>query len=189
MESAALNLTGQMLISMPDMGDSRFTQSLVFICNHDESGAMGLIVNKPLEGMFLTELLEQLSLSGEADVATQPLFYGGPVENNRGFVLHSGEYRSSIATLAVGEDFAMTATQDVLEDIAGNNGPKNALIALGYAGWGPRQLESEIARNGWLTCPARPELVFSPTPQTLWQDALLTIGASALTLSSEAGRA
>lgn len=184
-----LNFTGQLLIAMPGMMDPRFAHSTVLLCAHSEDGAMGLIVNKTMGGMKFSDMLEQLSIDESADSRKMPLHFGGPVEGGRGFVLHSAEYRSDISTLPVSDLFAMTATLDILEDMAVGGGPDQALMALGYSGWGPGQLESEIAENGWLVCDASLELVFQPDNDTKWEAALNSLGIDPLTLSASAGHA
>ncbi|MEL6465625.1 MAG: YqgE/AlgH family protein [Pseudomonadota bacterium] len=187
-DTAALDLTGQLLIAMPGMGDPRFDRSVVFLCAHSQDGAMGLIVNKPAADMVLGELLDQLDISCTSPARDTVVHFGGPVETQRGFVLHSADYKSRLQTLKIGA-FGMTTTQDVLEDIAAGNGPNDALIMLGYAGWGAGQLEGEIARNGWLTAPASPKLVFGDDDLTTWMDALDVLGVDPVGLSSTAGRA
>ena len=187
--SDPLDLTGKILIAMPGMGDPRFAHSVVFLCAHSSDGAMGLIVNKTMGKMTFSDLLEQLSI--EESIKSRPmlLHFGGPVEGGRGFVLHSSEYRSQISTLPVDDFFAMTATQDVLEEMAQGEGPDKALMALGYSGWGPGQLEAEIAENGWLICDAGFDLVFDLADEKKWEAALNTLGIDPLTLSASAGRA
>ena len=187
--SDPLDLTGKILIAMPGMGDPRFAHSVVFLCAHSSDGAMGLIVNKTMGKMTFSDLLEQLSI--EESIKSRPmlLHFGGPVEGGRGFVLHSSEYRSQISTLPVDDFFAMTATQDVLEEMAQGEGPDKALMALGYSGWGPGQLEAEIAENGWLICDAGFDLVFDLADEKKWEAALNTLGIHPLTLSASAGRA
>lgn len=184
-----IDLNGKLLIAMPGMGDPRFANSVVFICAHSPEGAMGLVVNKPTGDLRLKDLLEQLSISTGDDMRNRDVHVGGPVESGRGFVLHEYGYHSSISTMDVNDSFAMTATLDILEDLAQGRGPARAIIALGYAGWGPGQLESEIAQNGWLTCDAAPDLVFDTADARKWDAALNTLGINALTLSSEAGHA
>jgi putative transcriptional regulator len=182
------NLTGKLLIAMPEMGDPRFEHSVVFLCEHSDQGAMGLIVNKPLDGLTFPDLLQQLKIdfSPKAEVSVH---FGGPVEHGRGFVLHSQDYTGTGSTLDVVDDFSMTATQDILESIARGQGPIRSLLALGYAGWGPGQLEDEIQTNGWLTCDATPEIVFAEEDSTKWSAALRSLGVDPLTLSAAAGRA
>ncbi|SFL47711.1 putative transcriptional regulator [Shimia aestuarii] len=185
----AMDLTGKMLIAMPGMGDPRFAHSVVFLCAHSEEGAMGLIVNKTMDRMRVSDLLKQLSIRLERPEYDGNLYFGGPVEGGRGFVLHSSEYRSDLSTLRVNEAFGMTATQDVLEAMATGAGPERTLLALGYSGWGPGQLEGEIAANGWLICDATPELVFDLANAEKWPEALKSIGVDALSLSATAGHA
>lgn len=187
--SDSIDLTGKLLIAMPGMGDPRFDRSVIFICEHSPKGAMGLIVNKPIPDLPFPKLLEQLDIAVGPGARQIRVHFGGPVENGRGFVLHSASYPGSEGTLRVDDRFAMTATLDVLEDISAGEGPDQALLALGYAGWGPGQLEDEIAQNGWLTCDASPEIVFAADDATKWERALRTMGIEALTLSSAAGRA
>lgn len=184
-----LDLTGKILIAMPGMGDPRFAHSIVFLCAHSADGAMGLIVNKTMGQMTFSDLLEQLSIAETKQSPSMSLHFGGPVEGGRGFVLHSAEYRSQISTLPVDDFFAMTATQDVLEEMAQGDGPDKALMALGYSGWGPGQLEAEIADNGWLICDAGFDLVFDLADDKKWEAALNTLGIDPLTLSASAGRA
>lgn len=184
------HLGGKLLIAMPGMGDPRFEKSVVFLCAHSDEGAMGLIVNKPLAELSFSELLEQLGIERDPAARDIRVHFGGPVEHARGFVLHSGDYGSgSDSTLRVDSRFAMTATLDVLEAIASGKGPADSLLALGYAGWGPGQLEGEIRQNGWLTCEAAPELVFGSKDTTKWERALRSLGIDPLMLSAAAGRA
>jgi len=184
-----LDLTGKLLIAMPSMGDPRFAQSVVLMCSHGEDGGMGLIVNKPASDVTLSALMEQLSIDGADRFPSSPVYFGGPVEGSRGFVLHSSDYRSHLQTLEVGEAFRMTATMDVLEDMATGQGPQHALMMLGYAGWGPGQLENEIAMNGWLTADADAALVFTTPNVQKWSGALKTLGVEPLMLSGSAGTA
>jgi len=184
-----LDLTGKLLIAMPAMSDPRFARSVVFMCAHSEDGAMGLIINKPATDLSLRGLLQQVSVDVVPDLADRPVHFGGPVEHARGFVLHSGEYQSRVTTLPLSGPFGMTATVDVLEDLGAGHGPDRAIVALGYAGWGPGQLEGEIAQNGWLTVDATPDLVFGTPDTGKWEAALRYLGVDALALSSAAGRA
>lgn len=184
-----LDLSGKLLIAMPGMGDPRFEQSVVFMCAHSDDGAMGLIVNKRAEDLKLGDLLAQLGIEAGQRPIEMPVHVGGPVEHGRGFVLHSDDYGSNSSTLRVDQGFGMTATLDILEDIANGRGPKAAILALGYAGWGPGQLEGEIQQNGWLTCDATPDLVFAADDGAKWKQALAVLGIDALMLSPSAGRA
>ncbi|MEM9969972.1 MAG: YqgE/AlgH family protein [Pseudomonadota bacterium] len=188
-ETSTPDLQGKMLIAMPGMGDPRFDKSVIFMCAHSDDGALGLIVNKPTPELKFSALLQQLGIEVGNPKRDIQVHFGGPVDNGRGFVLHSGDYASVEATLRVSDNFGMTATLDVLEAIAQGGGPSNALLALGYAGWGPGQLEAEILQNGWLTCDASPDIVFGDDADAKWTAALATLGVDALMLSSEAGRA
>ena len=189
MEQSVSSLDGQLLIAMPGMGDPRFEKSVVFLCAHSEDGALGLIVNKPSRDIRFHTLLEQLDLEVGPAKRDIQVHFGGPVEHERGFVLHSSDYMAEAATLRVSDSFGMTATLAVLEDIAKGSGPSSALLALGYSGWGPGQLEEEILQNGWLTCNAVPSLVFGDDDAGKWEAALATLGVDPLTLSSTAGHA
>ncbi|WP_306112685.1 MULTISPECIES: YqgE/AlgH family protein [unclassified Roseovarius] len=184
-----IELTGKLLIAMPGMLDPRFAHSVVFMCAHSNEGAMGIVVNKPTEDLRLRDLLEQLSIDIGADARDMPVHFGGPVEHGRGFVLHEHGYHSAISTMDVNDEFAMTATLDILEDMADGRGPERVVMALGYAGWGPGQLEGEIAQNGWLTCDADSDLVFSTADIEKWEAALSKLGINPLALSADAGRA
>lgn len=182
-------MTGKLLVAMPGMGDPRFDQSVVFLCEHSAKGAMGLIINKRASGMALGDVLAQLDVDVAGHVKGLPVYFGGPVEVARGFVLHSPDFQSSLQTVNVGDEFAMTVTMDVLEEIGKGVGPKDAQMMLGYAGWGPDQLENEIAQNGWLICDATRDLVFGAQDSTKWAQALASMGLDPLTLSPTAGRA
>ena len=184
-----MNLTGKLLIAMPGMGDARFDRSVIFLCAHSPEGAMGLIVNKPAPDLAVADLLDQLGIASGPDAIRLPVHLGGPVEHGRGFVLHSADYGLSGATLGIDDRFGMTATVEILEDIAKGRGPRAALLALGYSGWGPGQLEDEIQRNGWLTAEAHEGLVFATPDAGKWAAALGEIGVDARLLSSSAGRA
>lgn len=183
------DLTGQMLIAMPGMPDPRFQYSLIYLCAHSPDGAMGLIVNKPSAEMTFETLIDQLPIENTGNLSGIRVHFGGPVEVGRGFVLHSPDFQSDMKTLQVDESFAMTATLDVLESIAQGTGPEKRLIVLGYAGWGPGQLEREITQNGWLVCDADTALVFDTADLDKWEAALSRLGISPLALSSEGGTA
>jgi putative transcriptional regulator len=182
-------IEGKLLIAMPGMGDPRFDRSVIFMCAHSADGALGLIVNKPMPELSFANLLKQLEIDVPLVSRDVQVHFGGPVEGGRGFVLHSGDFVSDASTLQVSEDFGMTATLDVMEALAADGAPRDALLALGYAGWGPGQLEAEILQNGWLTCDATRALVFEEGNETKWTAALATLGVDALMLSADAGRA
>ena len=182
-------LDGQLLIAMPGMGDFRFERAVIFMCAHSPEGAMGIIVNKPAPELSFADLLSQLKIAATVDLRDTRVHFGGPVEHGRGFVLHSSEYSVEESSLNVSPEFAMTATVDILQDIARGEGPRRALLALGYAGWGPGQLEGEIQANGWLTAPAEAELVFGTRDGDKWEAALRSISIDPRLLSAEGGRA
>lgn len=180
------SLTGQLLIAMPQMSDPFFDHSVVYLCAHSqEDGAMGLVVNKTLDTLTLGELYAQLKIEA---ASSQPVHFGGPVAPGQGFVLHSPDYRET-STLGIGEDFAMTATLDILHAKSKGEGPRQGLVALGYAGWSPGQLEAEIQANGWLLVAADPSLVFETEDGSKWQRALAKLGVSPEMLSGESGHA
>lgn len=183
------HLDGKLLVAMPSMGDPRFAHSVIYICAHSPEGAMGLIVNKPAPDLDFTELLKQLGITAERPIEGVKVHFGGPVEHGRGFVLHSRDYASGEGTLAVDDNIGMTATLDILEDISLGVGPKSCLLALGYAGWGPGQLEDEIRNNGWLVCDADPEIVFDMDDARKWEAALARLGIDPRMLSGAGGRA
>lgn len=189
MKAEATNLVGKLLIAMPGMGDARFDHAVIYMCAHSDEGAMGLIVNKPAPEVRFAELLEQLGITPGDGARDIRVHFGGPVEHGRGFVLHSGDYTSGQGTLQVDADTGMTATMDVLEDLAHGRGPAASMLALGYSGWGPGQLEGEIARNGWLTCDPRSEIVFGRANEHKWSAALKVLGIDPLVLSAQGGRA
>ena len=174
---------------MPGMADMRFAQAVVYLCDHSEQGAMGLIVNKPAADMSFAELLEQLEITPETTTEKVGVYFGGPVETGRGFVLHSSDYTSDLRTLNVRDGIALTPTLDVLEDIAAGRGPERVMMMLGYAGWGPGQLESELAANGWLTCEGASELVFDVPDGLKWSRALRNLGIDPALLSADGGSA
>ncbi|HEX3973293.1 MAG TPA: YqgE/AlgH family protein [Stellaceae bacterium] len=180
------SLTGQLLIAMPQMEDKRFSRSVVFMCAHNAEGAMGLIVNKTVEQPSMGELLKQLSIDGDG-FNRAPVHFGGPVEAGRGFVLHSTDYTED-GTLVVGE-VGLTATMDILRAIGRGEGPSQKFFALGYAGWGPGQLDAEIQANGWLTVPSDNALLFDPTNTDKWRRAIGKLGVDPFALSGDAGHA
>jgi putative transcriptional regulator len=184
-----LNFEGKLLIAMPGMEDPRFDGSVILICAHTPEGAMGLIVNKPTPNLSFEALLEQLKIPNMRHGPAIRVHFGGPIERSRGFVLHSSDYRAEGLTMQIAGGYGMTATQDVLKALGKDQGPEIALLALGYAGWGPGQLESEILRNDWLTTEAPADLVFSQDDTTKWAGALRRMGVNPSALSGTSGRA
>jgi putative transcriptional regulator len=189
-------LDGQMLVAMPVMEDERFARSVIYICAHSAEGAMGIIVNRPAGSIDFPQLLVQLDIIDTADeirlpenAETMKVLRGGPVETGRGFVLHSSDFSIKNATLPIDDGICLTATLDILKAIAEGNGPKHAILALGYAGWAPGQLEHEIQDNGWLHCPADPDLIFGADVEEKYQRALAKIGIDLAMLSNDAGHA
>lgn len=182
-------LSGQLLIAMPGIGDPRFERALVLVCAHDSSHAMGLAVNRPVEGLTVPDLLKRLEIKCTIEVPADLVVMGGPVERERGFVLHTDDYRSEFS-LQIGSGVALTATREVLEEMAAHSGcPRRSLLALGYAGWGAGQLEDELRQNVWLTCEADETLIFGEDHERKWARALAKLGVDAALLSAAAGRA
>ena len=189
-------LDGQMLIAMPAMNDKRFARAVIYVCAHSSEGAMGIIVNQPAGNIKFPDLLVQLEVIPAAERIELPVraedvkvLKGGPVEAGRGFVLHSADFFIENSTLPIDEGICLTATLDILKAIARGKGPHNAILALGYAGWAPGQLENEIQQNGWLHCPADPELIFGDDTEAKYDKALRKIGIDPGMLSSDAGHA
>lgn len=181
--------SGQLLIAMPGISDPRFERALILVCAHDEQHAMGVAVNRPVEGLTFPELLTRLDIKSTIVLPPDLVLMGGPVERERGFVVHTADYMGE-HTLDVGEGLALTASREVLEAIASHNHrPRRAFLALGYAGWGAGQLEDEIKENVWLTCEADDELVFDADYDHKWTRALAKIGVDPDRLSAFAGRA
>jgi putative transcriptional regulator len=194
--SDANYLDGQLLIAMPVMDDPRFERSVIYMCAHSPEGAMGIIVNRPAGSIDFPGLLMQLDIIKRGDPIALPetaesmkVLKGGPVDTGRGFVLHSSDFFIKDATLNIDEGVCLTATVDILKAIAKGTGPKHALLALGYAGWAPGQLETEIQHNGWLHCDADPDLIFGTDVDEKYQRALQKIGIDPGMLSNEAGHA
>ena len=189
-------LDGQMLIATPTMSDDRFARSVIYVCAHSSEGAMGIIVNQPAANIEFPDLLVQLDVIPEAELIQVKsrseevkVLKGGPVETGRGFVLHSADFFIENSTLPIDEGICLTATLDILKAIAKGSGPANAILALGYAGWAPGQLESEIQHNGWLHCPADAELIFGADTDQKYAKALRKLGIEPGMLSSEVGHA
>ena len=189
-------LDGQMLIAMPAMSDERFSRAVIYVCAHSTEGAMGIIVNQPAPNIKFPDLLVQLEVIPAAERIQLPgraedvkVLKGGPVETGRGFVLHSADFFIENSTLPIDEGICLTATLDILKAIARGNGPASAILALGYAGWAPGQLEQEIQQNGWLHCAADSELIFGQDTDAKYEKALRKIGIDLGMLSSESGHA
>jgi putative transcriptional regulator len=188
-------LDGQLLIAMPSMADPRFHRTVIYVCAHSPEGAMGLVINQRAPHITLPKLLEQLEISaGAAQPApvrggSMAVHAGGPVETSRGFVLHSADYFAADSTLPINDSVCLTATVDILRAIAKGNGPNRAILALGYAGWAPGQLEREIQSNGWLNCPADYDIVFDNDLDAKYARALQLMGVHPLHLVDTAGHA
>lgn len=182
-------LEGRFLIAMPGIGDPRFHRSVIFVCAHSDEGAMGLIVNRRSDGLSFSDLLSQLDIEiGGANEARRPIKIGGPVESSRGFVLHSTDYGEDGA-LEIEGGYRLTGTVDILRDIAKGNGPAQHMIALGYTGWAPGQLEQELQQNGWLACDAEAAIIYNADDDEKWVQALSKLGISPELLSAEGGTA
>ena len=179
---------GQMLLAMPAMTDPRFERAVIYMCAHTDEGEMGLVVNKTLDSIDFRELLGQLDIPAGDSVRDMTVHFGGPVENQRGFVLHSGEYRHD-ETLMISDQVGLTATLDILRALARGDGPEKSILALGYAGWGPGQLESEFHDNAWLSVPYDDALIFEVEAADKWERAFNSIGVDLSVLSGSAGRA
>ena len=173
---------------MPQMEDHRFARSVIYLCAHNDEGAMGLVLNKLVGTLTLPELLESLGIPSPGLRGKPPVHFGGPVESGRGFVLHSADY-SEEGSLTVGKDLALTATLDILRAMGKGEGPRHSLLALGYAGWAPGQLDAEIQANGWLSVAADAELVFEEADDSKWTRALAKLGVTPEMLSADAGHA
>ena len=168
---ATESLTGQLLIASPDIGDPRFAHTVILMVKHDKDGALGITINRPVGEKSIASLLEGPGEDVSGIEGTLRIFAGGPVQPDLGFVVHSAEYRRE-DTIAVDEHVAMTANRQILRDIGHHRGPVKTLFALGYAGWGPGQLENELARHDWFTAPEEPKLIFDDNPANLWEDAM-----------------
>jgi len=183
-------LAGRLLVAMPGIEDPRFERAVIFLCVHDAEHAMGLTVNRPVEGLTIAKLLAKLGVKSSAGALGDLVLMGGPVEPERGFVLHTDDYACEPSSLAIGGGVALTATREVLEAMAGSDGcPRRAVMALGYAGWQPGQLEHEIRENVWLTCEPDEGLLFDDDHEHKWSRSLAKIGVAAENLSAQAGRA
>ncbi len=181
-------LTGNFLVAMPQMGDLRFARTVIYVCAHTAAGAMGLVINREIDSITFPGLLKQLEIDVPGADDQIRVMFGGPVETGRGFVLHSPEYVQE-STMLIGSDLGLTSTMEILTDMAKGAGPRRSLLALGYAGWAPGQLDDEIQANGWLHVPGDENLIFAEDVGSKWDDALALLGISAALLSGEAGHA
>ena len=181
------SLTGRLLIAMPHMGDPNFERTVVFMCSHGSDGAMGLVINREAESIDFDELLSQLNIESDQQNDIR-VHHGGPVDTGRGFVLHSSDYFHD-GSVEVTNDIAMTATVEILRSIAGGDGPRKHLLALGYAGWAPGQLENEIQANGWLVSESSEQILFDLDLEAKWKQAMSSLGIDPALLTSAAGRA
>ena len=189
-------LEGQFLVAMPGMGDERFARSVIYLCAHSADGAMGIVVNKPASDLTMPDLLMQLDVAPADEeirlrerVGHIPVLIGGPVDGKRGFVLHSPDFHIDQSTLVIDDSICLTATLEILRALADGKGPASAVLALGYAGWNAGQLETEILANGWLNCPADPDVIFNTAVDARYEKALLANGIDPAMLSASAGRA
>ncbi len=184
------NLTGKFLIALPGMGDPRFEKSVIYMCSHNSDGAMGLIINKAKGDILISDLLDQIGIEGSVRVADTPVLDGGPVDIDRGFVLHTADYINEGSSLRLSETLALTSTKDVLDALTtGGKSPDLAVLAVGYSGWGGGQLEREIAQNAWMVADAKESLIFEDGLEDKWAKALSIIGITPEMLSHFGGRA
>ncbi|MCW5724988.1 MAG: YqgE/AlgH family protein [Maricaulaceae bacterium] len=182
-------LTGKLLIASPAIGDPRFDRTVIFVCDHTEEHAMGLIINRPLRGLRMPALFEQLGVECAIHVPDRPVLDGGPVDRDRGFVLHTKEFDAEDSTLSVAKGIGLTATKEVLAAIASDQAPRKSLLALGYAGWGAGQLDDELSANAWLVADADEALIFDDQLDDKWARALNSLGVSPARLSAQSGHA
>lgn len=182
-------LAGQFLIAGPGMNDDRFKNTVIYMCVHDQEQAMGIIINRPKDDLSLSEMLGNLDIHGDVTHEDNIVLYGGPVEQNRGFVLHSRDYFDPETSLPLSKSLALSTSKNILKSLVEDNAPKSAVLALGYAGWHAGQLETEIMQNGWFTAPADEALIFSTDHDNKWKQALAKLGITPELLSAEAGNA
>lgn len=183
-------LAGRMLIAMPGIGDPRFERAVVFLCTHDDEHAIGLAVNRPVDGLTLSGLFEKIGIDQPIRrVADEQVLVGGPVERERGFVLHTDDYLCEGVSLPVSDGLALTTTRDILQAMSGEDAPRKAFLALGYAGWGPGQLDREVRESVWLVCDPDEALLFGDDHEHKWSLALNKLGISPEMLAMEGGRA
>lgn len=183
------DLTGKLLIAMPSIGDPRFSRSVILVCAHNDDYSMGLVLNKPYDDLSLPDLMEQLDIPVETDLSSDIILDGGPVGSDRGFVLHTDDVHCEDATLPIQNDLCLTATREILHVIASGQRPRNWLLALGYSGWGPGQLEMELRENAWIIGRPDASLLFEADHDAKWDRALCAIGVPSGRLQSKPGRA
>lgn len=186
------SLTGQLLLAMPGMGDPRFHKAAIFLCMHGSKGAMGFVINHAVPGIYFSDLLKQLDIESDIivpqNIAKKPVMSGGPVETARGFLLHSNDFKTP-DTIHVDDNFGVTGTLDALQAVAKGSGPKKTIFTLGYAGWGPNQLEQEIQQNAWLSISTTQDLLFNTPPDAIWTGAIASLGIDPGMLSTQSGQA
>lgn len=180
---------GKLLLATPDMGDPRFARAVIYICGHDENGAMGIAINKSQDGLHISDVLGRIGITGDIRVADSPVLSGGPVDIDRGFVLHSQEYFKADSSLILSDTLTLTSTKDILESLVTDAAPQRAILAVGYAGWDGGQLEQELAQNAWLITKADDALIFSDDMDGKWRKALLAMGVDPASLAASGGRA
>lgn len=182
-------LAGKLLVAMPGIGDPRFDHSVIFMCQHDGEHAMGLVINKPKEELTISDVLDHLGISAAGDAAKRAVMDGGPVQPDRGYVLHSPDFATEGATQSVTEGIALTATRDVLEAVAGDHAPQRFVLALGYSGWGAGQLEDELKKNAWLIVEPSDAIIFGESHDDKWRAAIKSLGIDPGQLMGDIGRA
>jgi len=187
-DTETFSLQGKLLVAAPNMGDPRFARSVIYICAHDTHHAMGLIINKTKGAVHLSDMLGQIGIEGTVRVADSPVLDGGPVDIDRGFVLHSPDYTAT-SSLHLSQTLRMTATKDILESLVSNKAPKKAVLAVGYSGWTDGQLENEIKENAWIIVEADEALIYDPDMDAKWEKALASLGINPAMLSGESGQA
>ena len=180
---------GQLLLATPKMTDFRFEQAVILICSHSGEGSMGIIVNKPTVDLKFDDILEQLKINSKNHIVNQEIYFGGPVEFGRGFVVHTTDYDVPNVSINIKEEYCLTASIDILEDMANGCGPKDSILALGYAGWGPGQLEKELLCDSWLVCDSDPNLIFSLKSEAKWNSGLKKLGVNPSHLATLSGSA
>lgn len=181
-------LQGKLLISTPELRDSCFEKSVIYVCAHNETGAMGILINQPMDDLTCGEILQQLKVNSYQTSSKKQVYFGGPVESAKGFILHTNDYKGE-TTQQVGNNFSITSTIDILKDIADNKGPSKSIVALGYAGWSAGQLEDEIRRNSWIVAPVDEGLIFEEDTANKWKKAAMLAGVDMLKYSSISGNA